>query len=389
MCIDVHLKWCHSSSAAMQIKIHKTTLIGYLHLSGLRFSPHFTPAWDHLGIFGHIILITYTASPWLLITVCLTLHITLDPIFLLTKYCTPTTWKTSMLQVYYICRPAYIIPMMGVARSLGFIILTGTGISQLFQNCFEYMSTTAFRVSSHLRPRVAKYFKDYDTLRIITTFIFKAFGGIIFTALTTVFIFTVVANNTWIRLRKEIPMPIYIYFPTMGLLAPVIMQVILLSLVAINDATNKIFMKCKFNIVRSNEMKYVRRRLRSMQPICVYGGIMGSNLFKCCNSNSFEYLSFYFIIFIYHIHIIFIYHFIIFIILVNVRLHCDSSHNLEESLKKLEHFQRGLVRNEKSANSSSSILGLQKRTLADTKNSRLKLNQVNDNNPSYSYGITT
>lgn len=144
---------------------------------------------------------------------------------------------------------------------MGFIILTFTTIGQLALNCFDYMSTTAFRASSHLRLRVAKYFLDYDTLRICANMVRKAFSGVIFFALGTVFMLTVVANYTSIRLRKDIPASIYIYFPATGLLAPITMQVILSFLVAINDTTNKILDKCKFNISRSNEMKYLKRRI--------------------------------------------------------------------------------------------------------------------------------
>lgn len=257
----------------------------------MRPSPHSTTTLDYLGIFGHIVLITYTASPWAVTTFVLALDIRLDPVFLIIKHCTPAYWNASLLQVYFLCRPVYMFPIMQVARSLCFAILIGTLTGPLIINFCEHMDTTAFRVSSHLRSRTVKYFRDYDTLRICTTGIFKAFGAIIFFSLTTVFMLTVIANFISIRLRKEIPMSIYIYFPSMGLLGPITMQVILSFVVAINDKTNTILANCKLNIIRSNEMKYVRRRIRAMQPICIYGEMGGFKLFKCRRSTRAEYFS--------------------------------------------------------------------------------------------------
>lgn len=179
---------------------------------------------------------------------------------------------------------------MQICRTLCFLILSGITIGHLGLNCADHVNNTSFLVASQLRAQVEIYFRGYNVLRICATAMSRAFGGIIFSALTTVFMLTVIANYISIRMRGFIPTSIYIFFPVTGILAPTTIQFILSFLVAMNDTTNEILAKCKFHMNRSNDKKYVRRRVRSMKSICMHGEIMGIKLFKCCRSNRSEYL---------------------------------------------------------------------------------------------------
>lgn len=179
-------------------------------LSGM---PRSTVNSDHLGIFLHIVLIVYTTAPWLCVAFVLALDIKLDPIFLSIKYCMPKYWNQSLMQAYYLIRPLIIVPSIQICRTLCCVILTGIIICHLYLNTIENLNKKAFRVANHFRSGVEKYFRDYNSLRILAVIISEAFGGIILFSLTSVFILTVDCNYASIRLRDEIPMTTYIFFP--------------------------------------------------------------------------------------------------------------------------------------------------------------------------------
>lgn len=178
-----------------------------------------------------------------------------------------------------------------MTRSLCFLTLTGTVIGTLSLSCLNHMNKTAFRVGSHLRRLVDKYFLDYNSIRISAIGISLKFSGIILTALTTVFVLTIVSSYTSIRLRSQIPRSIYLFFPAAGLFPLISIQVILSLFVAINDTTNGILKKCRLNISRSSGINYAKRRFRTMQSISFHGEILGLKLYKCCRLNRTEYFS--------------------------------------------------------------------------------------------------
>lgn len=163
--------------------------------------------------------------------------------------------------------------------------------SNLAVNCVDYLDATVCRVSSHFRPRVEQYLRDYDTLSVCLTMLSPSAGTLAWFGLTFGFIISVVCNYIWIRLRIEIPMPLYLVFPFVGFLLPVTILLMLSNIVAVNEKSKRILTKCKFIIHNSTDIKYVRRRISSMLPFCLHGQLMGNRLFKCNKLARTEYFS--------------------------------------------------------------------------------------------------
>lgn len=234
------------------------------------------------------LFLTFASFPWITVAFCIAFDLKLDPIILIIQRILPH--NLALLQLYYyVIRPLYIIPLIQCSRSLCFAALMYGIEGNLAANCVDYLDKTVFRLKSHFRPRVEKYLRDYNTLRVCVTMISSSSGPLIWFGLTCVFIISVTSNYIWIRLRNEIPM--YLVFPMVGIFAPITLLIMLSIIVVGNEKSKLILRKCKFNIHKNPEIKYVRRRIYAMQPFCVYGELMGIKLFKCNKSFRTEYFS--------------------------------------------------------------------------------------------------
>lgn len=151
----------------------------------------------------------------------------------------------------------------------------------LAATCTDYLDRTSFRIRSHYLPRVEQYMREYNTLRVCVTMISASSGTLIWFGLTCGFIVSVTSNYIGIRMRNEIPMPMYLVFPMVGFLVPITILIMLSIISSGNDKSKLILVKCKFNVHKRNVMKYVRRSVSSMQPFCLYGELIGIRLFKC------------------------------------------------------------------------------------------------------------
>lgn len=128
-------------------------------------------------------------------------------------------------------------------------------------------------------------------MKVAILLVSEAIGGLVAFSLPNGLIFTVVCNFIWIRLGDEVPMPLYLIFPVVGFLAPVIFLAAFTLLISLDEVTTGILRKCRFHASGSREMKYVRRRVSAMQPISMHGELLGMKVFKCNSANRSEYFS--------------------------------------------------------------------------------------------------
>jgi hypothetical protein len=117
--------------------------------------------------------------------------------------------------------------------------------------------------------------------------------GILF-AMSGIFIVDVVCNFGTLKLYNIIPMPFYLFFPSVSILISVLCPIMMPMVVNIYENVNTLNVKWRQNCIHKDcsvfEMKYLKRKIKSIKVIRVCGGILEYTLYEMNNSTKARFL---------------------------------------------------------------------------------------------------
>jgi hypothetical protein len=115
-----------------------------------------------------------------------------------------------------------------------------------------------------------------------------------FIHMSILFAMEVICNFVTLKLYHVIPMPFYLYFPSVSILVPICVQIMLPVMTRIFMEGSKLVRKWEQNIHKGSssrsEMKYLKRKLKSVRVIQMTGGILRFNLYEMNNSTKASFL---------------------------------------------------------------------------------------------------
>lgn len=131
----------------------------------------------------------------------------------------------------------------------------------------------------------------YDQLRIILTHA----RSLIHTGAAICLLLTVVLciffNFVTLKLHVVVPMPLYLYFPTVSILLPVMLEVILPPAIRINTESMVLIHTLKSvqdPYAKQVRNRYFSRRVESMKSCTIEGGAFGYRLFNIVRETKSE-----------------------------------------------------------------------------------------------------
>lgn len=84
---------------------------------------------------------------------------------------------------------------------------------------------------------------------------------------------------------------VYLYYPVIAVMMTAMVEMTLPLLVDVYEDSREIHAKWRGMLGISGDMKYFKRKLRSISVIAVYGGINSYNFYKCKKSTKLTYIS--------------------------------------------------------------------------------------------------
>jgi hypothetical protein len=196
-------------------------------------------------------------------------------------------------RLYFIVRiPITLIFAIQVCRTLPFLVVSGTVACYLTLSCISHLEritreSMAFCKYFQFKDKISQIFSKYDELAIVLNIGQYYISSTCITAMSGVFIIDVVCNFVTLKLYHVIPMPFYLYFPSVSVVLPILIMTLVPIIVNTYENGNDLRIKWGQNCIHHgsiSEMKYLKRRLKGIRVVRVYGGILGYNLYVMNNS---------------------------------------------------------------------------------------------------------
>lgn len=112
-----------------------------------------------------------------------------------------------------------------------------------------------------------------------------ATGGVMFTG----FLLSVGFNFVALKMYHMVPMPFYLVFPTFAALLPCLFNVMLPMLIAVYETDKTIHDKWRYHMLRSLDLKLLKRKVWASKVIRICAGIFGFAIFECTSGVKTRY----------------------------------------------------------------------------------------------------
>jgi hypothetical protein len=184
-----------------------------------------------------------------------------------------------------ISRLIFLVINQAIASYLILNIISN--LDRLTANCIDFHSK-----SVHYKDQISQIFSKYDQLVLLFKIWHNYMSTFVFFSMGAGFVVAVICNFVTLKLYHVVPMPFYLYFPSVSILIPIIVTILLPIVVQIYENANKLRVKWGQNIHLGSisEMKHLKRRLRAIHVVRIYGGLFGFSLWEMNNCTKTAYI---------------------------------------------------------------------------------------------------
>lgn len=204
------------------------------------------------------------------------LHSGGDPFYKITEYLVPPDLKLASKILLYPVRLSMICVLCEGCRLFSTVICLATFSAHLvlagISTVGEMTTEDIKQLATH--SAIVKY--EACHIAITATRNYTANMGLIVMfcrmALCTV------CNFISLKMYSTIEMPLFLYFPTVSVLTPILIRLMLPMLVDVYE--NSVKLRAGWNKMLGDEggdKKYVKKRLKAIQPLKVYGAVGSTN----------------------------------------------------------------------------------------------------------------
>ncbi|OXA37131.1 hypothetical protein Fcan01_28090 [Folsomia candida] len=233
---------------------------------------------DPIGIFLNITVAMFAVYPYFLIPFLL--YFEFDPTFMFAKYVLSLTLNTSLDQILFntvrllqflvalqICR---LFPLLVCTLMFGVLIILDT-VKTLD------MWVVLIKFSQN---KAAAQIRRYIELTLVMQVCAGFSDASIAILMGLGLILCVLFNFVTLKLYNIIPMPLYLYFPSVAIIIPFIIDTLLPLGIRVNEKTARLKTKWGKQLDLCSDRKYLQRRLRAIKPLRFDCRVAGYNLLQ-------------------------------------------------------------------------------------------------------------
>lgn len=241
------------------------------------------PKFDMLGTALNNIVLTYSTFPFTLIG--FGLYAELDPVFLTLEHfpSSPHPLISTSAWKYILLLPLRILvntpSAMQTSRILALAICTCAVALHLILGVISALNRSP--ISLNL-ARARLNLTHYTHLNVIMAMFYDTFSCGLALTLSAGFVICVGFNFVTIKLYRIIPMPLFAFYPMGAVLVSVVIAVVLPIVIEVYESSKPLGEKWELQLassVKMEEVKWIRKRIRSIRPLKVFAGLFGTNFF--------------------------------------------------------------------------------------------------------------
>ncbi|OXA47694.1 hypothetical protein Fcan01_17752 [Folsomia candida] len=233
---------------------------------------------DPLGLFLNFNVALFSIYPYFLCPFLF--YFDLDPGLLFTRYVLHLELNTLLDQL--VTQPLRFLQFLAIlqlCRLFPILVSTFSLCITIFLDAIHKLESRAFLIRFY-RSKADLQMRKYRELALVL----KLVDGVVVPAAAILMglglLLSVVFNFVTIKLYSVIPMPLYLYFPSVSVLIPVIIEALLPFGISLNVKAVQLRNKWDRQLERCGDRKYVRRILRAIKPFCINCGVAGYNVLK-------------------------------------------------------------------------------------------------------------
>lgn len=177
-----------------------------------------------------------------------------------------------------------------IVRVLLLLICFPTLSAYLMFSCISYLARKADIIGFGGRAQVTQYLLKYSSCEIILGLLQQFSSPCVSIFMFYGFILTILYSFISLKMYHIVPMPLFLFFPTLAVFVPVIIQIMLPGLITIYEDSTSLREKWGGVLhLRQDLRGVVRRQIRGKRSLSVYAGVAEHNFFKCKRSTMVTY----------------------------------------------------------------------------------------------------
>lgn len=208
----------------------------------------------------------------------------LDPVFHFAKYVLHLEMNTLRDHLFlFPLRICQFLPLLQICRLFPFLNCLVCLTTKLLLDAIHTLDTWAFLIRFS-RPRADLQVRRYLELAVTVQVAYAILATIVALLMGLGLILCILFNFVSIKLYNVVPMPLYLCFPPVAVVIPLIIDTLLPFGISVNDKADKLKIKWGRKLVSSSDLKYIRRRVLAINPLHIPCGILGFKFFKLTKS---------------------------------------------------------------------------------------------------------
>lgn len=216
---------------------------------------------------------------------CITIFIlypALDPLSLLISHLSPFGHLLTSPVFLFIRFLLVFPPSFHVCRVICFFHIHFNFLTQNLLSSIRSVNVGFRRLLKNWgmgRFGVAKYLWDYLKQQVLTCQLPAALGEIVASFMFMSLVACVSFNFVTVKVRNTVPMPFYLYFPSISVMIPIELQIMLQTGIDVFEESKQMCTRWKALLECCPDRKFLRRKLQAMRPIGLYGSISSFKLY--------------------------------------------------------------------------------------------------------------
>ncbi|OXA49359.1 hypothetical protein Fcan01_15641 [Folsomia candida] len=244
---------------------------------------------DILGLILNSVVALFSIYPYF--STCFALYSEYDPLIIWRKVLLPPSSQTSFLFefAFHFLRLLLFFPStLQICRLFPILVMGSTVGCLLIRSCINAFDRTPLRIGQG-HHAISAMLRNYLKLEIVLQLYYQMSSTCASTLMGVGLMLEVVVNFITLKMIHIIPMPLYLVCPSLAILIPAIIHLLLPMAVDIHGKTGKVIEKWRRHAVISLDKKYLTRRLRSTKPLKFSAGLFGFNFYPIVRNTKATY----------------------------------------------------------------------------------------------------
>lgn len=197
----------------------------------------------------------------------------LDPLYLLAKYMIFSSRSNSQFVIIVtLFRLLIIISFIQICRLFALIFCAITVLCHVVLSCINWMTRTSRKLIFG-RDSARRILLGHDKLQIIIQNVQTEISSLQAVVLLTGLVLSICFNFVTIKMYHVIPMPLYLFFPAVGITIPIIIQIMLPMLIDVYEEGVVLDWRWRCTLLATKDRKHLKKKLKGIKILRLYAGL--------------------------------------------------------------------------------------------------------------------